>query len=102
MIKDVIPYLAFLEEIGVDSITVGDPGVIHLLRTKGISLPYLYDGQTLVTSSNQINFLGKTRCDWGYTCERIDGCRVEGNHCTRYGSSRGARIRCDLYSSIKT
>ncbi|WP_438804680.1 peptidase U32 family protein [Oceanobacillus saliphilus] len=59
MIKDVIPYLAFLEEIGVDSITVGDPGVIHLLRTKGISLPYQYDAQTLVTSSNQINFWAK-------------------------------------------
>lgn len=58
-IDEVKPYLQFLEDIGVDSITVGDTGVIHLLRTLNIVLPYIYDAQTLVTSANQINFWAK-------------------------------------------
>lgn len=55
-IDEVKPYLDFLEEIGVDSITVGDTGVIHLLRTTNINLPYIFDAQTIVTSARQINF----------------------------------------------
>ncbi|WP_343327819.1 peptidase U32 family protein [Lentibacillus saliphilus] len=58
-IKKVQDYLAFLENIGVDAITVGDPGVIHLLQKNQMTLPYIYDAQTLVTSANQINFWAK-------------------------------------------
>ena len=58
-IKEVVPYLEFLEEIKVDAITVGDPGVIHLIRKNDINLSYIYDGHTLVTSANQINFWAK-------------------------------------------
>lgn len=49
-------YLQFLQSIDVDAITVGDTGVIHLLRKHDLSLPFIYDAQTMVTSANQINF----------------------------------------------
>lgn len=52
-------YLKFLEEIKVDSIAVGDTGVIHVLRKDGYKLPFIYDGHTLVTSARQMNFWTK-------------------------------------------
>lgn len=55
-IEQVLPYLQFLEAIGVDAITAGDTGVIHLLRKHELKLPFIYDAQTMVTSANQINF----------------------------------------------
>lgn len=55
-IKKVVPYLQYLQETEVDSITVGDPGVIHVLKSNHIDLPYIYDAQTLVTNARQINF----------------------------------------------
>lgn len=55
-IVKVVQYLEFLQSIRVDAITVGDTGVIHLLRKNKIALPYIYDAQTMVTSANQINF----------------------------------------------
>lgn len=55
----ILEYLQFLEEIKVDQIAVGDTGVIHVLRKENLQLPYIYDAQTLVTSSRQINFWGK-------------------------------------------
>lgn len=58
-IEKVPSYLQFLKRIKVDSITVGDPGIIHLLKKHKIELPYVYDGQTLVTSARQINFWEK-------------------------------------------
>lgn len=58
-IKTVVPYLQYLEEIGVDVITVGDPGVIHLMKKHGLKIPYIYDAHTLVTSAKQINFWAK-------------------------------------------
>lgn len=58
-IETVPPYLKFLEKIKVDAITVGDPGIIHLLKGNSIELPYIYDAQTLVTSAKQINFWAK-------------------------------------------
>jgi len=58
-INKVVPYLKFLLETGVDSITIGDPGIVQLMRKNNISIPYFYDGQTLVTSARQINFWTK-------------------------------------------
>ncbi|RKQ35682.1 peptidase U32 family protein [Oceanobacillus halophilus] len=58
-IATVVPYLQFLQDIGVDSITVGDPGVLHVMKKNNITLPFIYDAQTLVTSANQINFWAK-------------------------------------------
>src|SRR5690625_4537699 len=58
-IEKVPSFLTFLQEIGVDSITVGDPGVIHLLKKHNITIPYIYDAQTLVTSARQVNFWSK-------------------------------------------
>ncbi|MFD2114249.1 peptidase U32 family protein [Paenibacillus yanchengensis] len=55
-IEKITPYLHFLREINVDSITVGDPGVIHVLKKEAIDLSYVYDAQTLVTSARQVNF----------------------------------------------
>ena len=52
-------YLEFLQSIGVDQLTVGDPGVILTLQKEEITIPYIYDGETLVTSSRQINFWAK-------------------------------------------
>lgn len=58
-IGTVVPYLQFLEQAGADAVTVGDPGVIHLMKQHGITLPYIYDAQTMVTSANQVNFWAK-------------------------------------------
>lgn len=55
-IEKIVPYVTFLQSVGVDSITVGDPGVIHLLKKHRIDLPYVYDAQTMVTSARQVNF----------------------------------------------
>ncbi len=49
-------YLSFLKSIGVDSITVGDPGVIQVMKTKDLFIPFRYDAQVTVTNSGQINF----------------------------------------------
>lgn len=58
-IEQIPSYVNFLTEIGVDAITVGDPGVIHLLTKQELPLPYIYDAQTMVTSANQVNFWAK-------------------------------------------
>lgn len=58
-IEKVVPYLESLHSIGIDAMTVGDPGVIHLLKKNNITLPYIYDAQTMVTSANQVNFWAK-------------------------------------------
>ncbi|MCB5952690.1 U32 family peptidase [Enterococcus sp. BWT-B8] len=57
--KHVPEYLHFLAEIGVDQLTVGDPGVIYTLQKEKIDIPFIYDGETMVTSSRQINFWAK-------------------------------------------
>lgn len=49
-------YLKFLKEIEVDSITVGDPGAIHIMRKKDLFIPFRYDAQVMTTNSRQINF----------------------------------------------
>ncbi len=52
-------YLAFLKKIQVDAIQLGDPGIIYDMRTHPeLALPFVYDGETLVTSARQINFWG--------------------------------------------
>lgn len=58
-IEKVVPYLTFLQSIGVDAITVGDPGVVHLLKKENMQLPFIYDAQTMVTSAKQVNFWAK-------------------------------------------
>ncbi|SHG59760.1 Collagenase-like protease, PrtC family [Ornithinibacillus halophilus] len=58
-IKEVVSYLQFLETAKVDSVTVGDPGVIHLMKKNNIEIPFIYDAQTLVTSAKHINFWAK-------------------------------------------
>ncbi|KAF1297975.1 peptidase U32 [Enterococcus sp. JM4C] len=58
--KDIPEYLAFLKEIQVDEITVGDPGVIYTMKkNEALQIPYIYDAETMVTSSRQINFWAK-------------------------------------------
>lgn len=58
--KDVPEYLAFLKEINVDKISVGDAGIIYVMKKNPeLRLPFVYAGETLVTSSRQINFWGK-------------------------------------------
>ena len=54
--KLVPEYLTFLKEINVDKITLGDPGIVFIMQRDGLEIPYVYDGETLVTSSRQINF----------------------------------------------
>ncbi|MBS4461236.1 U32 family peptidase [Aerococcaceae bacterium zg-B36] len=58
-IQAVPEYLTFLKSIGVDSITLGDPGVVNLMKNSALSIPYRYDAQVLVTSSRSINFWAK-------------------------------------------
>ncbi|MGY3729286.1 peptidase U32 family protein [Lactococcus termiticola] len=54
--KDLRSYLDFLQELGVDQITVGDAGVIQVLQTEGYQLPFIYDASTMVVSARQVNF----------------------------------------------
>lgn len=54
--KEIPDYLKFLKASGVDQITLGDPGIIYAMKKNNCEIPFLYDGQTLVTSSRQINF----------------------------------------------
>lgn len=49
-------YLKFLRSINVDSITVGDPGAIHIMRKNDLMIPFRYDAQVMTTNSRQINF----------------------------------------------
>lgn len=55
-IEKVASYLHFLQSIAVDSIVVGDPGVVHTLKKENLDLSFVYDAQTMVTSAKQINF----------------------------------------------
>lgn len=57
--KTVPDYLDFLENIQVDGVAVGDPGVIFTMGQRQLSYPFIYDGETMVTSSRQINFWAK-------------------------------------------
>ncbi|MGG5308220.1 peptidase U32 [Enterococcus pernyi] len=58
--KKVPEYLQFLKEINVDMITVGDTGIIYTMRKNPeLSIPYVFDAETLVTSARQINFWAK-------------------------------------------
>ena len=58
--KKVPEYLQFLKEINVDMITVGDTGIIYTMRKNPeLSIPYVFDAETLVTSTRQINFWAK-------------------------------------------
>ncbi|WP_239256932.1 peptidase U32 family protein [Listeria ilorinensis] len=49
-------FLQTLADMQVDAISCGDPGVILLLEELALSLPYIYDAQTFVTSAEQISF----------------------------------------------
>lgn len=58
---DALPdYLDFLEEIEADYITVGDAGVFYICKRDNRPFKTIYDASTMVTSSRQINFWGKT------------------------------------------
>lgn len=53
-------YLAFLKANHVDKISIGDPGIIYRMKKNPeLALPFVYDGETLVTSARQINFWGQ-------------------------------------------
>ena len=53
-------YLKFLRQIEVDQIAIGDPGIIYVMNHQPeIAIPFIYDGETLVTSARQINFWQK-------------------------------------------
>lgn len=58
-IEKVPEYLQFLKSINVDTITVGDPGVVQIMKNPDLFIPYRYDAQVIVTSSKSINFWAK-------------------------------------------
>lgn len=58
-IQAVPEYLQFLKSIEVDTITVGDPGVVQIMKNPDYAIDYRYDAQVLVTSSRSINFWAK-------------------------------------------
>lgn len=60
MMDELPTYLDFLEEIGADYITVGDAGVFYICKRDQRPFKTIYDASTMVTSSRQINFWGKT------------------------------------------
>ncbi|HLQ40809.1 MAG TPA: peptidase U32 family protein [Tetragenococcus sp.] len=58
--QEIPAYLQFLREIGVDKISLGDPGIIYVMQqNSALQLPFIYDGETLVTNARQINFWAK-------------------------------------------
>ncbi|OTN77957.1 hypothetical protein A5886_003058 [Enterococcus sp. 8G7_MSG3316] len=53
-------YLRFLRAQQVDQIAIGDPGIIYRMQQNpDCALPFIYAGETLVTSARQINFWGR-------------------------------------------
>ena len=53
-------YLAFLKTNQADQIALGDPGIIYRMKQNPeCALPFIYAGETLVTSARQINFWGQ-------------------------------------------
>ncbi|API90963.1 peptidase U32 [Virgibacillus pantothenticus] len=58
-VKLIPGYFDFLQEAGADYVTIGDPGIIHLLNKHEVSIPYVYDPHTMVTSAKQVNFWAK-------------------------------------------
>lgn len=52
-------YLQFLKEVGADTITLGDPGVIEIMRKTKQWIPFRYDAGVMVTSARQLNFWAK-------------------------------------------
>ncbi|MGY3725273.1 Collagenase-like protease, PrtC family [Granulicatella balaenopterae] len=52
-------YLTFLKSIDVDVISVGDPGVMQVMKQEEYNIPFNYDAQVIVTSSKHINFWAK-------------------------------------------
>lgn len=58
--KEIPEYLRFLKAIQVDKISLGDPGIIFVMKQHPeLALPFIYDGETLVTNTRQINFWGR-------------------------------------------
>ncbi|MCO7126955.1 U32 family peptidase [Sporolactobacillus shoreicorticis] len=55
-IHKLAPYLSQLGKFAVDTVSIGDPGAIFILRELGLPLPFIYDAGTLVTSAEQIAF----------------------------------------------
>lgn len=55
-IKTVPSYLTFLKENGVDRISVGDTGLIQLLKQPDYYIPFIYDAETIVTNHRQVDF----------------------------------------------
>jgi collagenase-like PrtC family protease len=81
-------YLDFLQSIQVDKLVVGDPGVIYLLtKDDRYSLPYIYDGETLVTSAGQINFWASHEAIGAVVAREVPFAELEemSNHLNVYG-----------------
>ncbi|NKD39372.1 U32 family peptidase [Enterococcus casseliflavus] len=58
--KRIPEYLAFLKTNQADQIALGDPGIIYRMKQNPeCALPFIYAGETLVTSARQINFWGQ-------------------------------------------
>ena len=57
--KDIPEYLAFLKEIGVDQIEIGDAGILYVMKRDQLMLPFIYNTQMTITNDRQINFWGK-------------------------------------------
>ncbi|WP_093671505.1 peptidase U32 family protein [Sporolactobacillus nakayamae] len=55
-IKKLTPYLSKLAELDVDTLSIGDPGAIFVLKELGFPLQFIYDGGTLATSAEQLAF----------------------------------------------
>lgn len=49
-------YLAFLTELEVDQLVLGDPGAVYLLQQAESQLAYSFDGGPLITNARQANF----------------------------------------------
>ncbi|WP_088809098.1 MULTISPECIES: peptidase U32 family protein [Listeria] len=55
-VEEIPAFLKALDRMAVDKIAVGDPGVILMLEELELSVPFIYDAQTFVTSAEQIDF----------------------------------------------
>lgn len=58
-IRQAREFLANAKATGCDMLTVGDTGLIQILKEPAYQLPYIYDASVLVVSPGQVNFWAK-------------------------------------------
>lgn len=76
-IKKARPYLKEIKALKPAGLTVGDTGLIQILKEKDYQLPFLYDASVLVTSAGQVNFWAKFGADKALVAREVPFVELE-------------------------